>query len=947
MTARSLLRSFIGVVVIAVSFSTAVAQSTDRDGSKPEKKSTPASVIDERTPPGHLEKLDMPPGRPASERGRTSPPGRVSRDGYVSVQVNTDEFGNNIVGDAANEPSIAVDPTDPRNIVIGWRQFDTIESNFRQAGWAYSHDGGRSWTFPGVIDPGVFRSDPVLDVDADGVFYYNSLTTDGFDYWCRVFRSFDAGMTWDEGTYAYGGDKQWMAIDRTDGIGRGNIYANWNFIFSTCNGDMTISYDAGDSFEPCINVPTAPRWGTVIVGPEGEVYIAGESFVVIKSSTLQDPNENPAWDFNVDVNLGGFVQFSAGPNPGGLLGQAWIDVDRSGGPQHGWVYLLCSVDPPGSDPMDVMFSRSTDGGLTWSAPVRVNDDIGTTAWQWFGTMSVAPNGRIDAIWNDTRHDPGGYDSELYYSFSEDGGVTWSENVALTPAFDPHVGWPQQDKIGDYYHMRSDDHGADLAYSATFNGEQDVYYLRIGDACFDAGTMNLDRGSYACESSALLVVNDCGLNTDDLLIETVDIPVTSDSEPGGELVTLTETFEDSGVFEGEFSMSETDADGVLLVAAGDTVTATYIDADNGEGGFNIEVTATAIVDCSAPLISNVEVTDTGPFSATIEFQTDEPARGTVRYGSSCDELTESADEAGLDTTHAIEITGLLDDETYYVAVDAEDEAGNSATDDNGGLCYSFTTTDVPLYFTELFEGDNDLENVSFVFTPGDPTDFYDGCVHEITELPTDPAGGTTLPLGDDDSEFVPLDGDAEVSIYGEPFDHIYVSSNGMITFVSGDSDYTETFVDHFSEPRVSALFDDLNPSSGGTVSWRQLADHVAVTWENVPEYFNTGANTFQVELFFNGKITLSYLSITADDGLVGLSGGGGIPPGFIEIDLTSLADCSLCPSDLNDDDLVNVLDLLIVLDQWGLSGVPSDINEDGIVNVLDLLRLLDDWGPCPQ
>jgi Neuraminidase (sialidase) len=55
-----------------------------------------------------------------------------------------------------------------------------------------------------------------------------------------------------------------------------------------------------------------------------------------------------------------------------------------------------------SDSADVMFSRSNDGGLNWSSPKRVNDDTGTENYQWFGTMSAAPNGRIDAIWLDTR-----------------------------------------------------------------------------------------------------------------------------------------------------------------------------------------------------------------------------------------------------------------------------------------------------------------------------------------------------------------------------------------------------------------------------------------------------------------------------------------------------------------------------------------------------------------
>jgi hypothetical protein len=142
--------------------------------------------------------------------------------------------------------------------------------------------------------------------------------------------------------------------------------------------------------------------------------------------------------------------------------------------------MLCSVDPPGDDPMDVMLARSTDGGATWSAPVRINDDAPTTnAWQWFGTMAVAPNGRIDVVWNDTRDDPSAATSVLYSASSFDGGATWSPGTARTPAFNSLIGWPNQNKIGDYYHLLADDVGADLAYAATFNGEQDVYFLRIG------------------------------------------------------------------------------------------------------------------------------------------------------------------------------------------------------------------------------------------------------------------------------------------------------------------------------------------------------------------------------------------------------------------------------------------------------------------------------------
>jgi hypothetical protein len=127
-----------------------------------------------------------------------------------------------------------------------------------------------------------------------------------------------------------------------------------------------------------------------------------------------------------------------------------------------------------------MFSRSTDGGISFGPPIKINDDPGTSAYQWFGTMSVAPNGRIDAVWLDTRDNPGSFLSALYYSNSMDGGITWSQNERLSDFFDPHVGWPNQNKMGDYFDMVSDSNGAHLAWAGTFNNEQDVYYSYISD-----------------------------------------------------------------------------------------------------------------------------------------------------------------------------------------------------------------------------------------------------------------------------------------------------------------------------------------------------------------------------------------------------------------------------------------------------------------------------------
>ena len=61
---------------------------------------------------------------------------------FTSFQVNVNASGQNIVGDAANECSISVNPIDGSKKTIAWRQFNNVTSNFRQGGWGYTTDGG-------------------------------------------------------------------------------------------------------------------------------------------------------------------------------------------------------------------------------------------------------------------------------------------------------------------------------------------------------------------------------------------------------------------------------------------------------------------------------------------------------------------------------------------------------------------------------------------------------------------------------------------------------------------------------------------------------------------------------------------------------------------------------------------------------------------------------------
>src|SRR5262245_44534835 len=452
-----------------------------------------AQLAPVRMPPLNepLETFDNLPAPPATETS----PRMISQFGvFTSYQVNVDQNGQNILGDAANECAISVDPTDGNKMTIGWRQFNDVTSNFRQGGWGYTTDGGVHWTFPGILQNNVFRSDPVTKSDEIGQFFYLSLQSNvQQSFFCDdLWRSTNGGQSWTEQSPDQGGgggDKQWFTIDKTNGPGHGFQYQADDGI--NCSGSgvqFQRSTNGGVTWQSPVVIPNSPIYGSLDVDTNGNVFVGGwvngTSFRCVRSSNAQIGGQTPTFDRSTAVSLGGSL-VQGGLNGVGLCGMVFLAIDHSGGSTNNNIYMLASVQPSGRTTTDVMFVRSTDGGVTFSTPLRINDDGLTNKWHWFGTFSVAPNGRLDAVWYDSRNAPNNTDSQLFYSFSTDAGTTWSPNVAVSNAFNPLEGYPNQNKIGDYITIVSDNTGANVAYSATFNfnparsqHEEDVYYVRV-------------------------------------------------------------------------------------------------------------------------------------------------------------------------------------------------------------------------------------------------------------------------------------------------------------------------------------------------------------------------------------------------------------------------------------------------------------------------------------
>ncbi|MEI7729315.1 MAG: M36 family metallopeptidase [Verrucomicrobiota bacterium] len=197
------------------------------------------------------------------------------------------------------------------------------------------------------------------------------------------------------------------------------------------------------------------------------------------------------------------------------------------------------------------------------------------------------------------------------------------------------------------------------------------------------------------------------------------------------------------------------------------------------------------------------------------------------------------------------------------------------------------------YTELFDNatTNDLAYTSYTFTPDGRTNYW-VCRQPATVFPTDPTGGTLVPLNDNAYAQVTLTGTNTVAIYNRRTNVFFIGSNGYLTMNRGDTNSFESLTNHFSLPRVSACFHDWNPRNGGTISWKQTSKLVAVTFTNVYEAGSTQAVSFQIQMFFDGRIRLTYLNVGITGGLAGLSAGLGMPNLFMKSDFSTYDSCQL-------------------------------------------------------
>jgi hypothetical protein len=364
-------------------------------------------------------------------------------------------------------------------------------------GYARSTDGGTSWTDMGGLPMplgavATADGDPMVVADRNrlsgqtSVFYFASIGTKGGDgrSIVPVYRSDDGGATWSFGRNASPlapatdklQDKEWLAVDtRASGTGAGNVYVCWRrfggangiqFSRSTDNG-LTFTQRSTKLSASATNVQSCQ----VAVSPlDGAVYV----------SWLDATSETPEIHVRTSTDQGAhfFAEKVISESPDaesqvvcdGQTRDVFLDTEANASqrairsetspsmivnPLNGNIDVVWhAAELSGGSKADIAFSRSTDGGTTWSPAARINSTV--TGLQFFPSIAANQNGELRVAYYSTQNSSTDRKLDLYEVTSTDGGATWSQPDRVTdvsfdrpqtkPNFNPGVA---QCYMGDY------------------------------------------------------------------------------------------------------------------------------------------------------------------------------------------------------------------------------------------------------------------------------------------------------------------------------------------------------------------------------------------------------------------------------------------------------------------------------------------------------------------
>jgi len=399
----------------------------------------------------------------------------------VGANVDISQFAN----DNESETTVAVNPTDPQNIVV--------VSNFAKADALMKSvifDGGTTWTASmianGTDDLGVACCDPNASFDAYGNYFLvyldlrakkvqTAYSTDGgttLHFLATVDHSDNASVKNNGQKWGAGTDQPSLAT------GPGGTWVVYK-PYSTGGHQLTVrglhvtglgQFGAWSPAELAPG-PNDGSFGDIAVGQNGQVLItyqdntSGQGPSTIYTNLDPDgfgpAGMGPA-TFAAATNVGGF-DYIPPQSHRSVDAESGLAYDRTGGTHNGRVYLLYTNETPDeSNNTDIFVKYSDNDGASWSAPKLVNDDTGTNS-QFNPHIAIdQATGYIAVGFHDARNDLGDNgpgdtdgipndDAQYWVTVSKDAGASWAPNVQVSTgtsnAADAHNGIDYGDYTG--------------------------------------------------------------------------------------------------------------------------------------------------------------------------------------------------------------------------------------------------------------------------------------------------------------------------------------------------------------------------------------------------------------------------------------------------------------------------------------------------------------------
>ncbi len=797
-------------------------------------------------------------------------------------------------------------------------------SLFISEGMYLTTDGGTTWFGSDTTSSAPITShsgDPAPAIGPNGHLYQSYIISNGMG----ATVSTNMGATWANTTTLVTGsqDKNHTFVNDVPGSPYyGRVYVTWS-LFTASAPPCVVSYSTnnGSTWSGVVTVNTPPsnhyaQGVNGTVGPNGDAYICWQSPITASPYTgdyvgfAKSTNGGVTWTTNNNIydcnGIRGTITQKGNLRVNDF---PWMGVDKTGGARSGWIYIVTAeknLSPAGSDP-DIVLHRSTDGGTTWSAGIRVNQDVlNNGKIQYMPAICVDEGGGVNVVYYDDRTTTSD-SATVFVSRSTDGGTTWTDIEVSDHHFKPQpISGLATGYQGDYIGITSG------------NGKLWPYWCDPSTGMYQAWTTGVTlstdfgwvRGTVTSGGNPLAgVVVDFSPANNQIAATTT----ANGSFLAGAIVPQPNPT--LGYTLNARKFGYLDYSGSVTLTRGDTITHNIAMTPAPAGTLNVHVfknggsavTANITVKLSGSTVASgtsdgisgiyatslptgsYEVTIDPPspygtrvYNATINASQTTTLDVNVRYVAEPSFLAlVDTMEQNLTRTRTLALTNTTSDAVPFIIYDdnALARLRPQAAQPNSP----------PIVLPTQPKGDHDTATGDSPTGAGGPDSFG------YRWIDSDEPGGPTFAWVDISSLGTQItswtgtsdDGYATVTLpwqfpfYGNSYTTAQIGTNGFLSFTSTSTEYTNAAIPSAAEPNntIYTFWDDLNFGTRGTVRYYNDAanSRFIIQYTGVPRYSTSGDSlTFQTILTPNGNITAQYLRMTGtlNSATIGLENANG-------------------------------------------------------------------------